>query len=187
MWTLDFKGTRSTQTAVESQHFKTSHSPTTRSISEAPAQDTHHWHDSARQPAIPQVHARFHKHPQARGMHHPLLLRFQVLHQVERYPVVDLNIGVNNTRGCDIMALPKQIHPTNLLVPQVNARFHKNTRLLQVDAAAETVTKHTFQTACSTVLQVDAVAEGGYKAHSTGRRCVRSASRRRPKMFTNRL
>ena len=43
--------------------------------------------------------------------------RFQVLHQVERYPVVDLNIGVNDTLGCDIMALPKQIRPTNLLVP----------------------------------------------------------------------
>ena len=28
------------------------------------------------------------------------------------------------------------------------------------DAATETATKHPFQTACSTVLQVDAVAEG---------------------------
>ena len=49
------------ETAVELQHFKTNHSPTTRSISEATAQDTHHRHHSARQPAIP--HAHFHKHP----------------------------------------------------------------------------------------------------------------------------
>ena len=27
-----------------------------------PHLDTHHWHHSARQPAIPQVDARFHKH-----------------------------------------------------------------------------------------------------------------------------
>ena len=114
MLTLVFRGIRSTQTTAESQHFKTSHSPTTRSISEAPAQDTHHWHHSARQPAIPHVHARFNKHPLARGMHQPLPLRFQILHQVERYPVVDLNIGVNDTLRCDIMALPKQIHPTTL-------------------------------------------------------------------------
>ena len=46
--------------AVESQYFKTSHSPTTRSISEAPAQDTQHWHRNARRPAIPHVHARLH-------------------------------------------------------------------------------------------------------------------------------
>ena len=110
-------------------------------------------------------------------MHHPLPLRYQVLHQVERHPVVDLNIGVNDTLECDIMALPKQIHSTNLLVPQVDARFHKNTLFLQVDAAAETVT----------VLQVDAVAEGGYKSHSTGTRFVRSASRRRPMMFTKHI
>ena len=49
------------ETAVELQHFETNHSPTTRSISEAPAQDTDHRHHSARQPAIP--HAHFHKHP----------------------------------------------------------------------------------------------------------------------------
>ena len=60
-------------------------------------------------------------------MHHPLPLRLQALHQVERYPVVDLNIGVNDTLRCDIMALPKQIHPTTLLIPQLDARFHKHT------------------------------------------------------------
>ena len=37
------------ETAVELQHFKTNHSPTTRSISEAPAQDTQHRHISASQ------------------------------------------------------------------------------------------------------------------------------------------
>ena len=58
---------------------------------------------------------------------------------------------------------------------------------LQVDASAETFTKHTFQTACSTVLQVNAVAEGGYKAQNTGRRFVRSATRRRPRMFTKHI
>ena len=109
---------------TESQHFKTSHSSTTRSISEAPALDTHHWHCSA----IPHAHARFHKHPLARGMHHPLPRRLQVLHQVERYPVVDLNIGVNDTHS-----------------RQPVRRF------------------------------------------CTGRRFVRSASRRRPKMFAKHI
>ena len=189
---------------TESQPFKTSHSPTTRSISEAPALDTHHWHCSERQPAIPHAHARFHKHPLARGMHHPLPLRLQVLHQVERYPVVDLNIRVNDTLRCDIMTLPKQIHPTTLLIPQLDARFHKHTfKTHVIGSTAHENLRNTRHSPCKRSISLntethiqDSLFDGFasrrrrrrcYKAHSTGRRFVRSASRRRPKMFTKHM
>ena len=47
MQTLDFTSTHSTQTA-ESLQFNTWHSPTKRSISQAHAENTHHWQHSAR-------------------------------------------------------------------------------------------------------------------------------------------
>ena len=53
IWTLDSTSTHSRRTSVAAHHMKTSHSPSRRSISQAPSRDAHQWHDSTSKPAFP--------------------------------------------------------------------------------------------------------------------------------------
>ena len=47
----------------KSRHIATSHSPSRRSIPQAPTRDAHQWQHTTSKPAIPHLDARFHKHP----------------------------------------------------------------------------------------------------------------------------
>ena len=51
------------ETQVVSWHIKTSHSPSRRSIPQAPTRDEHQRQHTTSKPAIPHLDARFHKYP----------------------------------------------------------------------------------------------------------------------------
>ena len=111
------RGTRSRHTSLASQRTTTSHSTPTRSISEAHAQDAHHWHHSTRQPAIPHVHARVQKHPLTVEMY----LSHEDLRKTSRSPC--------RRSFSEAPAQHKQQknHSTSKpTIPQLHARFPKH-------------------------------------------------------------
>ena len=61
IWTLDSTSAHSRRTSVAAHHIKTSHSPSRRSIPQAPTRDEHQWQHTTSKPAIPHLDARFHK------------------------------------------------------------------------------------------------------------------------------
>ena len=132
-YTLHFRSTRSRHTSSASQRTTTSHSPCTRSISQAPTHDRNEMYFFSRRleakQAVPQVDACFQKHPPNTNNRRITAFQNQLHARFPKHPLKTRSIGIYRHHSARQPA-----------IPHAHARFHRHTLTIEMKCICLTKT-----------------------------------------------